>query len=494
MEQKNSKTDRKSKNTKKQNVVLSQVLDIYKSYIEKFKSGQKVAFEVPWQKKQVLGIPRNANTGRPYQATNAQLLSLIQETKGLDLPYFLNESDLKELGIIELKPDFPIAIGKKLVERYLDKSRKDGDKLKWISTKQFLSLSDKDQENYELKKAVRHFPLYHQSQFEDSLQSVDLYQKWIARFSETSLLSKLNKCKTDVERQKLFEPNILAAKNYLDIVRREQGIALTEHATQCYYAPEKDEIAMVNLDQFTGENALLAYVGVYAHELSHATGHKGRLNRNLVGNMGSKQYGFEELVAESSSLQIMKQFNLPSVLDEQSAVYIHSWLKTQHNKGNKDFLSIACKKGSEACQYIDQQYDSFKQKVENDFDINNAIRTLKFLPENAPVSLELSYSAVLIKNKANELFNLFIEQNSDVGTSGFWLEFDNYLKQEIGYTKADVEYACERTKTQLLPVHLSNKLFDINSHKLQVEQSAITPETSVESLNNNLIKKRKRTV
>ncbi len=494
MEHKNNKTNRKSKNNKKQNIVLNQVLDIYKSYLNKFKTGQKFAFEVPWQKRQVLGVPRNANTGRPYQATNAQLLSLIQEAKGLDLPYFLNESDLKELDIIDTKPDFPIAIGKKLVERYLDKNRNDGDKLKWISTKKFMSLSDKEQEKYELKRAVRHFPLYHHSQFEDSLQSVDLYQKWIARFSETSLLSKLNKCKTDVERQKLFEPNILAAKNYLDVVRREQEIALTEHATQCYYVPRKDEIAMVNLDQFTGENALLAYVGVYAHELSHATGHKSRLNRKLVGNMDSKQYGFEELVAESSSLQLMKQFNLPSVLDEQSAVYIHSWLKTQHNKGNKDFLSIACKKGNEACQFIDQQYDSFKKKVENNFDISNEIRTFKFLPENAPVSLELSYSAALIKSKANELFTLFTDQNADIGTPDFWLEFDNYLKQEIGYTKADVEYVCERTKTQLLPEHLSNNLFDINSHKLQVEQSATTPETSVESLNNNLIKKRKRTI
>ena len=491
MEQKRNKTNKKSKHTKKQNLVLNQVLDTYKSYLDKFKSGQKVAFEVPWLKRQVLGVPKNANTGRAYQATNAQLLSLIQETRGLDLPYFLNESDLKELGIIDLKPDFPIAIGKKLVERYLDKSRKDGDKLKWISIKQFQSLAQKEQESYELKKAVRHFPLYHHSQFENSLKTVDLYQKWIARFNETSLLNKLIDCKTNEERQKLFEPKIMAAKNYLDAVRSNLGIALKEHATECYYVPAKDEIAMVNLEQFTGENALLAYVGVYAHELSHATGHKSRLNRKLVGNMDSKQYGFEELVAESSSLQIMKQFNLPSVLDEQSAVYIYSWLKTQQKKGNKDFLSIACKKGSEACQYIDQQYDLFKQKVENNLDISNAIRTLKFLPENAPVSLELAYSAVLIENKANELFNLFIEQNGDVGTSDFWLEFDNYLKQEIGYTKADIEHVCERAKTQLLPEHLSNILFNIDSHKLQVEQSATPPETSGEILNNNQSKKRK---
>ena len=494
MEHQKSKTNKKIKYTKKENIVLNQVLDIYKSYLDKFKSGQKVAFEVPWQKKQVLGVPRNVNTGRPYQATNAQLLSLIQETKGLDLPYFLNETDLKELGIVDIKPDFPIAIGKKLVERYLDKSRNDGDKFKWISTNRFKSLTDKEQENYELKKAVRHFPLYHHSQFEDSLKNVDLYQKWIARFSETSLLTKLNKCKTNEERQKLFEPNILAAKNYLDAVRTEQGIALKEHVTQCYYIPATDEIAMVNLGQFTGENALLAYVGVYAHELSHATGHKTRLNRKLVGNMDSKQYGFEELIAESSSLQLMKQFNLPSVLDEQSSAYIYSWLKTQQSKGNKDFLSIACMKGSEACQFIDKQYDSFKQSVENNFDMTNAIRTLKFLPENAPVSLELSYSAALIKNKANELFTSFIDQNGDACTLDFWLEFDHFMKQEVGYEKADIEQVVERAKTQLLPEQLSINLFDISSQKLQVKQEFNTPETSVENLKNNPSKKRKHSI
>ena len=35
------------------------------------------------------------------------------------------------------------------------------------------------------------------------------------------------------------------------------------------------------------------------HELSHASGHPSRLNRDLSGGFGSQNYAFEELVALS---------------------------------------------------------------------------------------------------------------------------------------------------------------------------------------------------
>ena len=37
------------------------------------------------------------------------------------------------------------------------------------------------------------------------------------------------------------------------------------------------------------------------HELSHASGHPSRLNRDRSGCFGSKNYAFEELVAEMSA-------------------------------------------------------------------------------------------------------------------------------------------------------------------------------------------------
>jgi antirestriction protein ArdC len=61
------------------------------------------------------------------------------------------------------------------------------------------------------------------------------------------------------------------------------------------------------------------------HELSHASGHKLRLNRDLSGSYGTKKYAFEELIAELGAAFSCASLGIvPTV---RHADYIGSWLE-----------------------------------------------------------------------------------------------------------------------------------------------------------------------
>ena len=61
------------------------------------------------------------------------------------------------------------------------------------------------------------------------------------------------------------------------------------------------------------------------HELSHASGHKLRLNRDLSGSYGTKKYAFEELIAELGAAFSCASLGIvPTV---RHADYIGAWLE-----------------------------------------------------------------------------------------------------------------------------------------------------------------------
>jgi antirestriction protein ArdC len=357
--------------TKKNQVVLDQVLAIYRKFIE---SGDDYKFKKPWIDQQVLGLPINSKTGEVYSGGNALLLGLLQSELGLDLPFFLNQSNIEQLGL-EM-PSQSIAICQKVVELFVNDALDANNPEKWVSVKKYrdLELDQKDQDNYRQQKILKQFELYHHSQFAHALRDNETYQGWVEGYKETKLLKKLGECYSDEERARLFEPKIYAAKCLIDASRKGMGIDLIEHPTSCHYSPSKDQIAMVSEQNFKTDHPELVYTGVYCHELSHATGAKSRINRPLVNSLGNeartqKNIGFEELIAESGSLMILKKLNLPSVTDSQSAAYIASWLKTQKESGSKDFLSIACHQGANAADFILTKAKEYQVQLVESLDI-----------------------------------------------------------------------------------------------------------------------------
>ena len=61
------------------------------------------------------------------------------------------------------------------------------------------------------------------------------------------------------------------------------------------------------------------------HEVSHASGHPSRLNRDLTGSFGSKKYALEELIAEISAAYLCASLAIAPTV--RHADYIGSWIE-----------------------------------------------------------------------------------------------------------------------------------------------------------------------
>lgn len=93
--------------------------------------------------------------------------------------------------------------------------------------------------------------------------------------------------------------------------------------TACFI-PSADLIRMPHKQQFKSEEHFEATL---AHELTHWTGSKKRLARDLAGRFGSESYAFEELVAELGAAFLCAQLGIEK--EEISAgheSYIQSWI------------------------------------------------------------------------------------------------------------------------------------------------------------------------
>jgi antirestriction protein ArdC len=79
------------------------------------------------------------------------------------------------------------------------------------------------------------------------------------------------------------------------------------------------------------------------HELTHSTGHKSRLDRDLTGKFGSESYSKEECIAELGSLFLMAHLKIEGET-KNSEAYIKGWLL----KGLKQDPKMLWKLASEA--------------------------------------------------------------------------------------------------------------------------------------------------
>lgn len=117
----------------------------------------------------------------------------------------------------------------------------------------------------------------------------------------------------------------------------------------CYNAAH-DVVDMPNLGQF--EDAEHYFSALY-HELCHATGAKGRLNRfeKSDGESREERYGFEELVAELGAAFLSATCGLDnsSRLDDASA-YVAGWLKALRD--DKKLLLQAASAAQKAADFI----------------------------------------------------------------------------------------------------------------------------------------------
>jgi antirestriction protein ArdC len=89
------------------------------------------------------------------------------------------------------------------------------------------------------------------------------------------------------------------------------------------YSPDADQIHLPTYESFS---TVEGYYATAIHELSHRTGHKSRLARDLTSQKGSSGYAFEELIADMSAAFVCSVLGIQPNL-EHHASYLASWMK-----------------------------------------------------------------------------------------------------------------------------------------------------------------------
>lgn len=114
---------------------------------------------------------------------------------------------------------------------------------------------------------------------------------------------------------------------------------------KAFYSPSGDYIQVPPQPAFRDQ---INYYRTVFHELSHHSGAKHRLNRDLSGRFGSKPYAREELCAEISAAFICAALGIvPTV---RHADYVGSWLEVLREDSRAIFR--AASQASKAADYI----------------------------------------------------------------------------------------------------------------------------------------------
>jgi len=175
-----------------------------------------------------------------------------------------------------------------------------------------------------------------------------------------------------------YEPEIKQSNTNNPISDFIQTIGIDEFRGEPAYSPEHDVVFMPQASEFESEGE---YYSTYFHELTHATGHKSRLDRlEKFKVFGDEKYAFEELIAElGSAFLSMEQGIEPN--SKKQAAYLQSWINALKEK--PQILYSAASQASKGVNYLN---DIIATK--------NAIQLpeIKFEPINLTATKQVSMS------------------------------------------------------------------------------------------------------
>jgi antirestriction protein ArdC len=126
---------------------------------------------------------------------------------------------------------------------------------------------------------------------------------------------------------------------------RSTGADIREGHGEAYFVPSHDFISMPAFQAFKGADH---FYNVAFHELTHWTGHKSRLDRDLKNRFGSRDYAAEELIAELGAAFLSAEFGFDG--DVRNAGYLATWIELL--RADKRAFFTACSKASKAADYL----------------------------------------------------------------------------------------------------------------------------------------------
>lgn len=266
----------------------------------------------------------NPTTNKEYTGKNIIILMLSQMLSNYSDNRYLTFNQIKKLGL-KLKKG-----SKGTCLNYVNTYRKD---LKRNLTREELN-------DGELLRELDRKGL---------LQS---YKKYFTVFNGDDIegLEEIKDIKVEITN----DIDINAIASNIGVLVKNQAI------NTAHYNLDDDCIYMPKLSQLT--SSYEHYLKTFFHELTHATGHKSRLNRNLENyGLDYDLHSTEELIAELGSIILAKYFNvnIDEKLYNNSLIYIKGWLSLIEDDKKVDMLAAAIEQAIQAATLI-----TSKSKVE----------------------------------------------------------------------------------------------------------------------------------
>jgi len=254
----------------------------------------------PWAATAGQNVPQNAVTNRPYSGCNVILLWLARN-RGWPTPRFLTFKQAIDAGGNVRKGEH-------------------GTKVYFVNQ---LQIKD-GEEDTRLVPMMREYTVFNVAQCENLPDGVKAGKPMRVRNPDT--------------RDAL-------ADEFLRSTRAD----IREGHGEAYYVPSHDFISVPAFEAFKGADHF--YCTAF-HELTHWTGHKSRLDRDLKHRFGERAYAAEELVAELGAAFLCAEFGAEFGFDGdvRNAGYIASWIELL--KADKRAFFTACNRASKAAEYL----------------------------------------------------------------------------------------------------------------------------------------------
>jgi antirestriction protein ArdC len=253
----------------------------------------------PWSVTPGQNVPQNAVTNRPYSGCNVILLWLAR-SRGWATPRFLTFKQAQEAGGNVRRGEH-------------------GTKVYFVKQLQVRDGNGEEAET-RLVPMLREYTVFNVDQRDGLPDSIRAGKPMRVRNPDTR--------------------DVLA-----DDFLRCTGADIREGHGEAYYVQSHDFISMPAFGVFKGADH---FYNVSFHELTHWTGHKSRLDRDLKGRFGTRHYAAEELIAELGAAFLCAEFGFDG--DARSAGYIATWIELL--KADKRAFFTACGRASQAADYL----------------------------------------------------------------------------------------------------------------------------------------------
>jgi antirestriction protein ArdC len=254
----------------------------------------------PWSATPGANTPCNAVSNRPYSGCNVVLLWMAQAT-GYRTPRFLTFKQALDLGGNVRKG-----------ER--------GTKVLFVKHLHVRDDVTDDSSSTRLVPMLREYTVFNVDQCENLPDSISAGKPIRVRNPDTR-------------------------DGLADAFLHSTGADIREGHGEAFYVPSRDFISMPAFAGFKGTDQ---FYNVAFHEMTHWTGHKSRLDRDLKNRFGSRTYAAEELIAELGAAFLGAEFGFDG--DIRSAGYIANWIELL--TADKRAFFTACSQASKAADYL----------------------------------------------------------------------------------------------------------------------------------------------